>query len=436
LRFHVLFPRKKTSIFREVTLDFQATAPVLDDLLLDVVTVIELSDHDREVADGRYKKLKTHLERPSSPLRDLLLGNSCLIYPQGSMSIGATIISGIDEDRFDVDALIDVKIPEAWPNNKPLDQLYDALQGFPDVRRIVRCTRCVQMQFAFMHFDVTILDPATEPRPERLGQIFHSPDKGPSSRVDSNPYGFSQWFRKNVTYPSTDYLQGLASRRRSFGVSRLPDLSPMLKAEQEKLPKVVPPRIDAQQVHALKLMKRFLNLRYEMRKIRRPPSIYLTKLAVTCGYDPRGLTAQVERLATKIRDDMDLACRQGKGPDERNPSHESERLNDRWPTTQNDREVLLNDMDRLLRDLAQARNSEMKDLLTILSQLFGERVKDKTYETFAKRTDQRQERRPMHFERGAGSIIPASVISAPAVVRSIQPVPQHNFHCEDRAEYK
>ena len=37
---------------------FQYTAPGLDDLLLDVVTVIELGDHDREVAENRYRKLK------------------------------------------------------------------------------------------------------------------------------------------------------------------------------------------------------------------------------------------------------------------------------------------------------------------------------------------------------------------------------------------
>jgi hypothetical protein len=84
---------------------FQDTAPGLDDLLLDVVTVIELSDHDREVADNRYRRLKSHLERPTSLLRPYLMNSTSLIYAQGSMAIGATIISGTDEDRFDVDAL-------------------------------------------------------------------------------------------------------------------------------------------------------------------------------------------------------------------------------------------------------------------------------------------------------------------------------------------
>jgi hypothetical protein len=130
---------------------FQFTAPGLDDLLLGVVTVIELSDNDRKVAENRYGGLKPHLERPSSPLREYLLNSTSLIYPQGSMSIGATIISGTDEDRFDVDALVDMSVPTHWSNDEALDKLFDALQGFPDVRKLVRCTRCVQMQFAFMH---------------------------------------------------------------------------------------------------------------------------------------------------------------------------------------------------------------------------------------------------------------------------------------------
>jgi hypothetical protein len=406
---------------------FQFTAPGLDDLLLDVVTVIELSDNDRKVAENRYGRLRPHLERPSSPLREYLLNSTSLIYPQGSMSIGATIISGTDEDRFDVDALVDMSVPTHWSNDEALDKLFDALQGFPDVRKLVRCTRCVQMQFAFMHMDVTILDPANAPRPERIGEIFHSPGTGLSYRVPSNPYGFSTWYRENVTYPSKDFLDDLRARRKSFGIDRLAAV--VAKTEQEDLPPVIPERVDAQQVYALKLMKRFLNLQYESRTIKRPPSIYVTKLSVTCGYEPRGLTAQLERLAGMIKLEMQKAFLAGKGPDERNPRYELDKLNDRWPETQADRKTLADDMTFLLQELEKARNADIKDMLKIVAELFGERVKDKTYETFIKRNDQRPGRRTMTFERGTGTIIPASVVAAPAVVRA--EVPRHNFHSED-----
>jgi hypothetical protein len=343
------------------------------------------------------------------------------------MSIGATVISGTEEDRFDVDALVDMPVPAHWSNDEALDRLFDALQGFPDVRKFVRCTRCVQMQFAFMHMDVTILDPAKEPRPDRIGEIFHSPDTGLSYRVPSNPYGFSTWYRENVTYPSQDFLDDIRARRKSFGIDRL--VTAVAKTEQEDLPPVIPERVDAQQVYALKLMKRFLNLQYEIRTITRPPSIYFTKLSVTCGYEPRGLTAQLERLANTIKLEMQKALLAGKGPDERNPRCELDKLNDRWPTTQADRKTLADDMTFLLQELEKARNADIKDMLKIVAELFGERVKDKTYETFIKRNDQRPGRRPMTFERGTGTIIPASVVAAPAVARA--EVPRHNFHSED-----
>jgi hypothetical protein len=358
--------------------------------------------------------------------------SASLIYPQGSMAIGATIVSGTEDDRFDVDALVDMPIPAHWSDDDVLDQLFDALQGFPDVRRFVRCTRCVQMQFAFMHMDVTVLDPMRGTRPERVGEIFHSPDDGTGYRVPSNPYGFAVWYRQNVVYPSREFLDDVRIRRKTFGVNRLPDLSALAKSEQEELPPVIPERLDAQQVYALKLMKRYLNLRYEQRALRRPPSIYLTKLSSTCGHDARGLTAQLERFAAKIKVEMSAAILVNAGPDERNPVYELDRLNDRWPQTQEDRRSLHEDMNVLLRELEKARDAGMKDMLNILANLFGERVKDRTYETFTKRMDQRSGRRPMTFERGTGTILPASAISAPAVTRA--EVPRHNFHLEDSKE--
>lgn len=114
-------------------------------------------------------------------------------------------------------------------------------------------------------------------------------------------------------YPPREFLDDIRTRCRSFGVNRLPGLSVQAKAEQESLPPVVPERVDAQQVYALKLMKRFLNLRYQKRSIKRPPSIYLTKISSTCGYDTRGLVAQLARFATKIENEMEIALSLTKG---------------------------------------------------------------------------------------------------------------------------
>ena len=291
----------------------------IDELLLDLATVIELSDNDRAIADRRYGLLQRHLERPSSPLRDLVLADGAKIYAQGSMAIGATIVSGIDDDRFDVDAIVEIQVPSWWSDDDALDRLEDALQGFPGVRKIVRCTRCVQLQFAFMHMDVTILDPAREPRPERVGEIFHSPNDEPAYRVPSNPFGFSHWYRRAVTIINEGLIASLKKRRTELASDRL--YEEVAKADQENLPPVIPPRHDSQQVVALKLLKRFLNLRYCGSDLKRPPSIYATKKSADCGYDTGGLTSQLGRLAGCIQWQMEEALAVGSGPTEENPSY-------------------------------------------------------------------------------------------------------------------
>ena len=234
-------------------------------------------------------------------------------------------------------------------------------------------------------------------------------------------------YRQNVQYPSEVFVKALEDRRRSHGMNRL-TLSSVEKADQEDLPPVVPPRLDAQQVVALKLMKRYINLCYSDRALRRPPSIYFTKLSQTCGFEPAGLTAQLERFARKVKAEMELSLRTGSGPDERNPSYTPDRLNDRWPTSQGERKTLAEDMDVLLDGLARARVAEFKDLGRILAGLFGEQVSKRTIESFMQRADQRGEKKSFKYEQETGAVITSAALAAPAVARAA--VPQHNFHCE------
>ena len=148
------------------------TSPQLDALLLGTVLEMELSDRDHQVASKRYSLIPDHLQRPTSPIRQYM--ENALVYPQGSRAIGATIVHGADDDRFDLDAVLEFRTPIGWTPRRVLDELYVAFAGFPDVKKIERCTRCVQLQFAFMHLDVTPMDPDRDPRPE-MGWMPLSP---------------------------------------------------------------------------------------------------------------------------------------------------------------------------------------------------------------------------------------------------------------------
>jgi hypothetical protein len=188
-------------------------ANALDEVLLDVAALIELSPRDRRVAENRYRLLKQHIERKGSPLAPYLIDGVSLIYAQGSIATSTTIVSGIEDDRFDVDAIVEIDVPDDWDNRQAFDLLEQALQGFPGVIKIVRCTRCAQLQFPFMHMDVTIMDRRARIAIERAGDIFHSPDRGEAARVPSNPWGFASWFRRVVGVGQQAFADALNRHR-------------------------------------------------------------------------------------------------------------------------------------------------------------------------------------------------------------------------------
>jgi hypothetical protein len=114
-------PLQRHSIVRQGTIDVHEPEPGFDALLFNVVTVIELSDHDRHVTESRYQKLQPHVERPSSWLRGLLLNN----VPD--------LPAGVDVDRRDDyqrrrerrpvrRRCIDVPVPLHWSNDEALDR--------------------------------------------------------------------------------------------------------------------------------------------------------------------------------------------------------------------------------------------------------------------------------------------------------------------------
>lgn len=100
------------------------TSPQLDALLLGTVLEMELSDRDHQVASKRYSLIPDHLQRPTSPIRQYM--ENALVYPQGSRAIGATIVHGADDDRFDLDAVLEFRTPVGWTPRRVLDELHAA----------------------------------------------------------------------------------------------------------------------------------------------------------------------------------------------------------------------------------------------------------------------------------------------------------------------
>lgn len=407
----------------------------IDEILLDVATIIELSPNDRRVAENRYRLLKTHLERPKSPLAPYLVDGQSQIYAQGSIATSTTIVSGTSDDRFDVDAIVEIDVPPDWSDNHALDLLEEALQGFPGVVEIVRCTRCVQLRFAFMHMDVAILDRRARIAVDRAGEIFHSPDKGPAFRVPSNPWGFTGWFRTQVSqHIGSDFAAMLNQRRAVISRNRLSMMDEerfviAADAEQHALPPAIPSRLDAEAAVALKLLKRFLNLRYEAEPCKRPPSIYLTKIAGDLGNIGQGLSTQLFALSDLLARTMRSHLAAGTRPMEFNPSYRPDVINDRWPRQGAeglvDMRLLADALDDLMAGLEKAAQADLAEIAKLVDKLFGERVGIRERQVLQDRYERRDNKTSLMAQPRTGAVF------APAILPSAQklhPVPRHNFH--------
>lgn len=406
----------------------------IDEVLLDIAALIELSPRDRRVAENRYRRLKTHLERPGNPLAIYLVDGQSLIYAQGSIATSTTILSGTEDDRFDVDAVVEIDVPADWDNSRALDVLEQALQAFPGAIRIVRCTRCVQLQFPFMHMDVTILDRRARLAIARAGEIFHSPDSGPASRVPSNPWGFTGWFRGKVGIGQALFTEQLRRHRDALSRSRLQILDEdegrvVAKADQHDLPPVIPSALDAQEAVALKLLKRFLNLRYEDSPLPRPPSIYLTKRAGDMGYCPQGLSVQLYALADSTAAILRRHLAEGTRPQEENPSYRPDRINDRWPRAGaqglSDMRTLSEQLEHLADRLNHMASASLFEIAKTIDELFGERIGKAHRDALAARYDRRNSTAPVLSAPRTGAIYAPAIVAAPERLRE---VPRHNFH--------
>jgi len=406
----------------------------LDEVLLDVATLIELSPHDRRVAESRYRRLKTHLEREKSPLAVYLADGRSLIYAQGSIATSTTIISGTEDDRFDVDAIVEIDVPSGWDNTQALDLLEESLQGFPGVIGIERCTRCVQLQFPFMHMDVTILDRRERITIDRAGDIFHSPDRGLATRVPSNPWGFTNWFRSQVGVGQALFAESIRRHRDTVSKNRLRYLDEdermvVAKADQHDLPPAIPSAIDAQEAVALKLLKRFVNLRYEEASLPRPPSIYLTKRAGNVVYVEQGLAAQLFMLADLTAKLLRQHIADGTRPQEENPSYPPDLINDRWPRDGalgvSDMKTFAEELEFLSERLNQMAVVPLSEISKAIDELFGERIGKEQRQVLAERYDRRSSPAAVLSEPRTGSIYAPAIVVAP---ERKQAVPRHNFH--------
>jgi hypothetical protein len=403
------------------------------DLLLDDIAIrVQLSRTNYNLAVSRYQAINDWLERDGSLLR----GRVRLLYPQGSMAIGATIAARLTTDYFDIDLIAQLDLPAAIAPQLALDLLYWSIRGERGSRyydMTDRCTRCVKVRYADgMELDVT---PAVLlfGRDPRTSHIFHHKPDDPTEAertIVANPWGFAEWFKANT--PLDHDFVVLFEKR----ASEVEGMTVLAKADAEPVPDQEPPYRRSKAVIVLQLLKRWRNVRYDRRDRRRPPSIMIAKLVADAANHTDTLA---EELLLQVRHMLGVFERsQAMGQCVRieNPTCRDDVLTDRWPGSLLEQAIFIAD----LRDVvAQAERlvagCDLAEMRAIMSDLFGEAPTGEVFKSFNERVVGAPIRAGRSFHQtGQGRYsVAAAGLARPAIApATVRPTRPHTFFGADR----
>ncbi len=404
----------------------------VDVLLTDVAIRIQLSHTDYRKAEERYQTLGEWIDREESPLA----GRVDLVYAQGSMAIGATIASRATTDEHDVDFIAQLALSLDTPPRIVLDLLFESIRGQPGslyYKMAERRNRCVTVHYADkMHADITPMLRLLA-RPERESNLFQNKSGDPAVpdlTLVANPYGFAGWF--NAVTP-VDYEFAAVFEERAREYERLV----LAKADAEDMPDQVPLHRKSKAVIVHQLMKRWRNLRFDRRVVRRPPSAMMAKLIADAANNTETLSEELLHQAQAMRDDLNRWHRAGLLIHVVNPTCAEDVLTDRWPGSLREQAVFLADLDDLVAKAERlVKGCSLEEMREIMADLFGEDSAEHAFKAFNERMGAAIREGRSRYTPNSGRLsLPASGIvtgvAGPSIARA---APRNTFFGTERRQ--
>jgi hypothetical protein len=339
------------------------------------------------------------------------------------MAVGATIASRLRTDEYDIDVIAELALPTDTPAEVVLNLLFHSVRGERGSRYydlVQRRTRCVTIHYADrMHIDLTpsVLWPGLQARTSVL--FHHRPEDPhePTYRLLANPWGFAEWFKEH-TPPDDAFGTIFAKRSAAFD-------SQIMAKRAVSVP--VPTREEAHEkakaVIVLQLLKRWRNVQYDRRNMRRPPSVMVAKLVVDAANHTATLFQELEVQARHMRRVIGTAHVARQKVHIINPRCEHDDLTDRWPASLDEQELFVRDLDRLIARLAELPKSDLGRMRGIMTELFGENPTGAVFDSYNRELGQGIATGRSMYLPGSGRVLAAS---AAAPVRAVS-TPTHTF---------
>jgi hypothetical protein len=406
-------------------------AEPVDVLLADVAIRIQLSRTDYRKAVERYQTLGEWIDRKDSPLT----GRVELVYPQGSMAIGATTASRVTTDEYDVDFIAQLALPHGIPPRVVLDLLFESIRGEPGslyYKMAERRNRCVTVHYADkMHADITPMIRRLG-RPERESNLFQNRPGDPSQldlTLVANPYGFAEWF-KAVTPVDYEFAAIFGERAREYERLFLG-----VKADTEEMPDHEPVHRKSKAVIVHQLIKRWRNIRYDKRETRRPPSAMMAKLTADAANSTETLSEELLHQARAMRDELSRWHQARRPIHVENPVCAEDVLTDRWPGSLHDQAIFIAGLDDLVAKAERlVAGCSLEEMRSIMADLFGEEPAGRAFKAFNERTGAAIREGRSQYTPGSGRLsLPASGlvtgVASPSVARA---APKNTFFGTER----
>ena len=402
------------------------SSPV-DILLADVAIRIQLSQTDYDRATQRSQTINAWIERDGSPLWNRVE----LLYPQGSMATGSTTASRLKTDEFDIDIAAQLDLPVDVTPSVALDLLYEAVRGEPGsryYRMTKRRTRCVTVDYADnMHLDVTPMVRRAGTR-ERESVIFHHRAEAPhepSYRLIANPYGFAEWF-KETTPVDHDFSISFQNRAKEYAATVA-----LATADSEPVPPQQPPHRKSKAVIVLQLLKRWRNVQYDTRRVRRPPSIMISKLVADGANTTVSLAEELLHQTRYMLSEFLRWHHAGRLIHVANPVCLQDVLTDRWPGSLVEQEVFVDDLTKLVAKVERlVSGCALDEMKAIMIELFGEAPTSDVFQAFNQRQGAEIRRGRSQHVPGAGALVVPTGVVAGSVTpsASTRRTPNHTFY--------
>ena len=395
-----------------------------EEQLLQYSEILEELARHLDVTDTEFKTITASCEAVGKYLAE---GTSSLqeynpsIHPQGSFLLGTVVRPICEEDDLDIDLVCELNNKPSFWTQRDLKQAVGNRLKLSDLYREMlddEGKRCWTLLYGDNKYHLDVLpslvcenyrDIVTRYFSEGTGHnpadlAIHITD---NTRDDyeietdkdkwliSNPFGYAQWF--------------LSSAKRAYSSQR----TFAFEAKIDPVPKYSKDKFVLQRV--VQLLKRHRDKMFDGDEYK-PISIIITTLATRAYNDERNLFVALRNIASTMASKVE--DRNGKKwvP---NPVNLTENFADRWPDNAKLQENFYKWTEKLQEDIHRLEAAKgLPAIRTILEDMFGETVSNKTYESYGK----------LLLERRKSGGLKAGLSTATLGVLGAVKVAAHNFY--------